>query len=298
MNFFTQPVFDYPPHQSVFDTQLVSSGVHWGGLMVERVYTTPGYNTSKVREHIVGIHLGAPVTIIHQRNQREKIHRFRPGDILFTTAGTPIHFAHAKPVDGLYISIPPAHVEAVGSQLDPDQSHHLRDDLGTSDAVLHNLGRAYLQELQSPGFGGALYIEALTTQLIVQLLRRFREGNPTSASKFPYDNDTSVALAARLRPAIDLINDCYAHDLSLAQIAAAVHLSPYHFSRLFKRAYGVTPHQYLIQQRVEAAQYLLTNINLTLQEIALEVGFANHSHLTVHFKRLTGQTPRQYGNQQ
>ncbi len=264
--------------------------------MVERVYTTPGYNTSKVPEHIVGVHLGPPVTIVHQRNQQEKIHHFRPGDILFTPAGSPIHFAHAQAVDALYINIPLSQVEAVSFHLDTatDQPTQLRDDLGTSDTTLHQLGCAYLQELQTPGLGGALYIEALTTQLIIHVLRRFVDR--PSQMLVAYTGDTPTSLAARLQPAIDLINDCYAADLSLAQIATAVHLTPYHFSRLFKRAYNVTPHQYLIQQRVQAAQHLLMHTHMTLQEIALEVGFANHSHLTVHFKRLTGQTPRQYGH--
>ncbi len=95
--------------------------------------------------------------------------------------------------------------------------------------------------------------------------------------------------------AVDFIHDNYAAGLSLSDIAAAVHLSPFHLSRIFKKATGVSPHQYLLQVRVNSARSLLAAGagDRSLAEVAAAVGFADQSHLTRHFKRILGVTPRQ-----
>jgi AraC family transcriptional regulator len=90
------------------------------------------------------------------------------------------------------------------------------------------------------------------------------------------------------------IEDHLAENLSLSEIAAVVHLSPYHFARLFKESTGVPPHQYVIQRRVERAKLLLSTTHWSLTTIAHMVGFAHESHLALHFKRLTGLTPKHY----
>jgi AraC-like DNA-binding protein len=95
--------------------------------------------------------------------------------------------------------------------------------------------------------------------------------------------------------AVDFIHDNYAGGLSLSDIAAAAHLSPFHLSRIFKKATGVSPHQYLLQVRVNSARALLTAGagERSLAEVAAAVGFADQSHLTRHFKRMLGVTPKQ-----
>ena len=96
---------------------------------------------------------------------------------------------------------------------------------------------------------------------------------------------------------IDGREEHLAEDLLLSYLAAVVHLSPYHFARLFKESVGFPPHQYVIQRRVERAKLLLSTTNWSLTAIAHTVGFAHESHLALHFKRLTGVTPRYYRSQ-
>jgi AraC family transcriptional regulator len=82
----------------------------------------------------------------------------------------------------------------------------------------------------------------------------------------------------------------------LNDIAQAVNLSPFHLARLFKNSVGVSPHQYLIQVRVNSARSLLSagSGERSLAEVASAVGFADQSHLTRHFKRVVGVTPSQF----
>ena len=82
---------------------------------------------------------------------------------------------------------------------------------------------------------------------------------------------------------------------TLEQMAAVVHLSPYHFARQFKATTGLPPYQYVIARRVERAQHLLrADDELSLVEVALRVGFSDQSKFSFHFKRLIGITPRQF----
>jgi AraC family transcriptional regulator len=70
-----------------------------------------------------------------------------------------------------------------------------------------------------------------------------------------------------------------------------VRLSPHHFSRVFKRVTGLSPHQYVLSQRIQLARQLLTETKLSIAEVAHDVGFYDQSHFTYHFKRLVGVTP-------
>lgn len=92
---------------------------------------------------------------------------------------------------------------------------------------------------------------------------------------------------------LDYINAHLARDLSLAELAEIINISPIYFANLFKQAIGISPHQYGIQQRVERAKTMLTKTDLAIADIALQVGFSSQSHLTQQFKRLTGITPKQ-----
>lgn len=278
---------DYFAARSSFETIATSQHLGWQGITVERIRTSPGYNTSLLPRHIIGIHLGKPAAILHRRNHFEKQHYFQPGHSFFVSAGAPIYYAHSETVDGLYISIEPNSVNMLAESIEmPAHQIALQDNLGQRDTVIERVGFELMQEMTARGRGARLYVEALTTQLFIHLLRRY---NPRSTN---LDFDQQDVTAIRLQPAIDFIHTHLNENMSIGQIAAVIHLTPYYFSRVFKQPFGVSPHQYVIQQRVEAAKRLLKDSNLTLMDIALHVGFADHSHLTRHYKRLTGKTPR------
>ena len=82
--------------------------------------------------------------------------------------------------------------------------------------------------------------------------------------------------------------------MDLATLAGVAGVSIHHFARGFKQSAGVTPHHYLTQKRVERAQDLLGNTDLSVSEIALAVGFSDQSHLARHFRQMLGVTPGQF----
>ncbi|MCL6417862.1 AraC family transcriptional regulator [Aestuariirhabdus sp. Z084] len=79
--------------------------------------------------------------------------------------------------------------------------------------------------------------------------------------------------------------------VSIFELAKLVHLSPSQFQRAFKKAYGMTPHQYLIAKRLHLAQQLLKDTNLSISEVASRCGFSSQSALTSSFRRYQDITP-------
>ncbi|WP_111413545.1 AraC family transcriptional regulator [Billgrantia lactosivorans] len=82
-------------------------------------------------------------------------------------------------------------------------------------------------------------------------------------------------------------------DLSLDEISQAAHLSKYHFLRLFRQQFGITPHQYVLSCRVNAARSAL-EAGEAPSEVAFRYGFTDLSHFNRRFKRIYGKTPYQY----
>jgi AraC-like DNA-binding protein len=92
----------------------------------------------------------------------------------------------------------------------------------------------------------------------------------------------------------DLIDARYRDPLDVPTLAAAAHLSPAHFSREFRRAFGETPHQYLLTRRLERAATMLRNTDHSVADICFEVGLASVGSFTTSFRRAYGMTPTQY----
>jgi AraC family transcriptional regulator len=99
--------------------------------------------------------------------------------------------------------------------------------------------------------------------------------------------------STQLQQVLEHININLDRDLSLVRIAREINISPTYFASLFKCTTGISPHQYVIRQRVERAKLMLAKTDLAIANIALQVGFSSQSHLTQQFKRFTGMTPKQ-----
>jgi len=95
----------------------------------------------------------------------------------------------------------------------------------------------------------------------------------------------------RLRRVMEHVEKNLDQKIELRELASIVSLSMHHFADLFKAETGKSPHNFLIDRRVRRAQELLLKSNVSIAQIAVEVGFSGQSHLTQHFRRRTGTTP-------
>jgi len=98
----------------------------------------------------------------------------------------------------------------------------------------------------------------------------------------------------RLRQVRDLIDRDYAEPLDVPRLAAAVHMSPGHFQRSFKEAFGETPYSHLMTRRIERAQALLRLGGLSVTEVCMTVGCTSLGSFSARFTELVGETPSAY----
>jgi len=166
-------------------------------------------------------------------------------------------------------------VQAVAPQTRVD----LPAQLCLRDDALKQLAGSIVRELRQGELAARLRIESLGLAFAVQLLRRHAlVQKPAGLS------------TRRLRQVIEFMDAHAAEDLSVADLAAAVGLSQFHFIRAFRKATGRTPHQYLLSLRVELVKRRMRE-GAALAVIAKECGFSSQQHLTTAFRKLVGVTP-------
>lgn len=102
----------------------------------------------------------------------------------------------------------------------------------------------------------------------------------------------------RIARAIAYLHEHYPESPSLAQLARQVHMSPFHFHRLFSRQTGISPKHYLQKKQLQVAKWLLRSTKQPIGAIAAHTGFASHGHFTSTFHRLVGVSPSDYRQQQ
>jgi len=196
--------------------------------------------------------------------------------------------------DSTHYQLSPALVAKVAEEefdLDPARVRFpIRYYDQSSPEVIHTL-TALRHELLTGGPGGRLCAESLANVLVVQLIRQM--SNQQGANGGGRGSGGRLARHA-LQAVEEYIHAHLDQSISLAELAAVVHLSEFHFARLFKQTTGLPPHQFVIHQRVERAKRLIAAGRLSLAQIALEVGFSDQSQLTRHFKRLVGVTPKRF----
>jgi AraC family transcriptional regulator len=90
------------------------------------------------------------------------------------------------------------------------------------------------------------------------------------------------------------VRERLAEEISTETLAELVELSPFHFSREFKQATGMSPLQYVRRERITRAQQLIRETSRSLIEVALEVGYTSPSHFAKVFRRVTGTTPKAF----
>jgi AraC family transcriptional regulator len=154
------------------------------------------------------------------------------------------------------------------------------------DLVIQQLALALKLEIQTGCMSGQLYGELLGTALAARLVTNYAVSRPSPAFK------ANALPQSQLKQVIDYMKANLTQDLSILDLAKLASMSESHFSRSFKQSVGISPYQYLIQQRVERAKELLEKRSLSISTIALDCGFANQTHLTKVFRQITGMTPK------
>ena len=216
---------------------------------------------------------------------------YTQGDISITPANTPASCRPEGDDHYFHVQVPTQLIQTVArSAADFDADClELATKFRVRDPQLEHTLRLLRAELhKGDGWVGQLYVESLANVLAINLIREYAQSKPKVALYAGGLGDRRIIQIS------DYIQAHLDQSIKLADLADVVGISQYHFSRLFKESMGTTPHQYVLQQRVEQAKELLKGTKMTLAEIAFQCGFNSQSHLGKIFRDATGITPRNY----
>jgi AraC family transcriptional regulator len=279
--------------------RLSSRPLGWGPLNFERREAPPSSDClpAGTTEHLVFVSLSGG-RLVRESAGATVEHELAPGYVAFQPGGYPVRWAWDSRLSFGVLSLCPEFLEQVAHEVFgmAPADFRLEPIERAQDPVISNIASVLSREAVRADAGGKLYARSLANILAVHLLRNYvrRDGASVAVTDPQPGNVRLLPQSRAVGDAIAFIQDHYAQPITLDDIAAAAHLSPYHLARLFKQATGHTPHQYLIQIRVNSARALLTSGagQRSLAEVATAVGFADQSHLTRHFKRQFGITPK------
>jgi AraC family transcriptional regulator len=266
-----------------------SSGSLWKGISLQEVHGLPvgeipeGYFLN----HALVLSTSArPTTERRLASSRWQTVPASPMVLEFLPAGVPFALRWRKRSDAITVDIAPSFVADILGSEKLDTSR-LRTWSGTDDMLLTQTVLALAEDVRAGSPAGPVYGECLGASLVAQLARK---------SPGEHERPTrSKGLGPKtLRAILDDIEANLEGDLSLHRLAGIAGMSLDGFIRVFKQSTGSPPHQYVLRKRVERAQALLGNPELSMTEVALRAGFADQSHFSRIFHRLTGLAPRQY----
>ncbi|MGD1930426.1 MAG: helix-turn-helix domain-containing protein [Leptolyngbyaceae cyanobacterium] len=218
---------------------------------------------------------------------------YRHGDMLITPANTPLFVRWEGAENCLQIQLPTSFLKRVAEETLGKDGDRLTlvPTFQSRNQQLEAIATLLMAEVQQRQPNGALYLDSLANVLAMQLLRNY---GTTSAQSPTYEGGLPTY---QLNRVLDYIDAGLVGEIKLADLAGLLGMSPFHFGRMFKQSTGISPHQYVIQQRLERAQHLLKNSDRAIIDIALDCGFTSHSHLSKQFRKVIGMTPRNFRGQ-
>lgn len=270
-----------------------SQDLGWQNIRILQVHYAQGdIDVPPLDNHCVIVHLDQPLQVEASINGNHFNASLNWGEISIIPAGTAScwRMGNRDSHDALHIYLHPLFVQKAARACDLSQGQVTIDpQLGVRDEQLSHIAMSLLCELKEENVVGRVYADYVATLFAMQLVRRY------SYLKDVHHRRGGMA-PRKLQKAIQLIADNLEQEqsIALAAVAAEVGMSRYHFSRAFKQSMGLSPINYIAQQRIERAKKLLAETDLPIADIALHAGFSGQSHFTTFFRRLVGVTPRAF----
>jgi len=270
-------------------TRLTSARLTWDGFLREEHSAAPLDSTDVC-------HL-APILVLQTEGALrgeirvdDRVHSVRsvPGQLTLLPARLPHSIRTANTGQVLTLSLDPGFLAAATLNLPDRRATSLAPKFGFDDPLVRELMLSLRTEAERAQADQAMYAEMLATTIAVHLANRY------SVAGKHRTEATGYLDKARVRQVLDYMREHLTERVTLRELARQVGLSPFHFSRRFRRAMGQPPHEYLIDLRLERARELLFANSRSLAEIGIMSGFCDQSHFARHFKRKYGKTPAEF----
>jgi AraC family transcriptional regulator len=231
--------------------------------------------------HILLVNVGESA-VITDRFERETIVVEKDAVICMLPEGTTAEMSWVQELQIRIFAFDPEYV----SKLLPGQKK-FQPRWKIVDEILAGFSNRICAAMSVSHFPERTYAESLAVLCIEQLSRQ----DKAIADEVPGRGKLSPR---QLLTVIAFAHDSIQQDIGLVDMANLVHLSAYHFGRLFKQTIGLSPYQYILQLRIEYAKKLILEKAGPLGEIAYQLNFSDQAHFSNAFRKATGLSPRQY----
>lgn len=210
---------------------------------------------------------------------QNKTHTFRAGDLVAADCYKPHTYGTTKDSEILWVhfdgSTSAEYIQTILNAGGPVCS--LKNEL-TAEKELQNIIAAISsQEYRNDALCSCSIVRLLTEALLCR--ENGKSQDPSSRT---------------IEDTVSFISSHICEELPLKQLADRAGLSPFYFTRLFKKETGYTPHNYIIQSRVNIAKFYLKSSSYSIKEICFNSGFPTESSFCTTFKKICGMTPGEY----
>lgn len=255
------------------------------GFRVERVQIRGGiFPSNRARQLRIIATLGAGWELRVEKGRR--LH-YDHGELVLLPSWLQRRSYFPESGDNLLITVEAALVEKMAREIGLSEAESALPFQKLTDPTVYRLIGALAEEFAPNGRRGRMYSEALGHAVLGHILR----GRLTA----PEERGTGSGLSPRrLQLAQQYIEQHLDQRLAVEDVAAVTGLSTFHFTRVFKKATGKTPHQYVLERRIAVAQMSVGHTTRPLNEISAELGFRNASHFSAVFLEHTGMTPSEF----
>lgn len=266
-----------------------SCRLNWSGVEVHRYslhpHEAPEHSYPQLAVFLP--HPPRPVKVELRLAGAKIVAELSEGDVSIAPPGVP----RSSKVEGCgeltAIFLDPVLVAEVATAQREIYSFEILPQFAIRDPLIYAIGTALDCQLMAPTPEPPVYAESLATALAAHILAKYSNKTPGPPR--------GVSLTkSQLRRSIDFIHANLHTEVSLGEIASAANMSKYHFAKSFRQAVGIAPHQYLVKLRIERARKLLLGDDLSVEEIAHRVGYADKSHFNAQFAKIVGTTPYRY----
>lgn len=266
---------------------LSSHQAMWDGVYLE-YHQHPPHETPEhhPKQHVLAIQTVGKVEAERRLDGRLQQEQVNVGDVCIVPAHTP-HWIHSTGEQELILlSLEPSFLKHIAYESIADNNVELIPNFAKPDPLIHQIGLSLKTALQTNPLESRFYADSLITALAAHLLQFYIVKKPIVIA--------DVGSNSQIGQAIEYIHEHLNEDLSLETIASLLDISKYHFCRLFKQTTGLTPWQYVIKLRIEAAKRLLAKPELSIAQISLQMGYSTQGQFANFFRKHTGVSPTTY----
>lgn len=232
-------------------------------------------------EHSIIINLGGPVHMAFKTDLSVTVTRCNTHQIaILRPANSVVEASCGDQFEYLSISIDPAHA---ATRLGTSSPFELQ--LNAEDSYLTKLALRLHEVSGEMGGADSLFVESLFTALLLHLNSRYPGAGGHIKGKMP---------SSQLFQITEFVHARLQENITVEQLCSLVHLSRFHFTRVFKATIGTTPHRYILQSKIEYAKGIMKKRKGSILDAAYQLSFSDHAHFTNTFRRFTGVTPKSY----